>query len=77
MNKEEDLNGVKTWRDGEAWIGSLIDSITTNIKKPWSPARRTLECFKQWEQFLNLDVDEYVKLKARRPDPRGNQMYEP
>ena len=56
----EDLNGAKSWRDGEAWIGALIDSITINIKKALEPCETYLECFKQWEQFLNLDVDEYV-----------------
>jgi hypothetical protein len=56
----EDVNGTKKWRDGEAWIGSLIEKITTNIKKALEPCETYLECFKQWEQFLNLDVDEYV-----------------
>ena len=58
--QEEDLNGTKKWRENERWIGALIDSITSNIKKALEPCETYLECFKQWEQFLNLDVDEYV-----------------
>ena len=51
---------IKAVTGDEAWIGSLIDAITTNIKKALEPCEAYLECFKQWEQFLNLDVDEYV-----------------
>ena len=51
---------IKAVSGDEAWIGSLIDSITINIKKALEPCEAYLECFKQWEQFLNLDVDAYV-----------------
>ena len=44
----------------EAWIGALIEKITTSIKSALEPCETYLECFKQWEQFLNLDVEEYV-----------------
>ena len=56
----EDLNGVKSWRENEQWIGALIDGITSNIQRALEPCETYLECFRQWEQFLNLDVEEYV-----------------
>ena len=58
--KVADFNGVETYREDERWIGDLEESFVTAVRAAIDPARTYLDCFHQWEDFLNLEVDEYV-----------------
>jgi len=55
-----DLNGTQKWPVGEEWIGALVETLTTAITAALKPCEAYLNCFRQWEAFLNLDVEAYV-----------------
>ena len=44
----------------ERWIGDLIDRLKDAVTHALKPCDTYLACFAQWEDFLNLDVDDYV-----------------
>ncbi|KAJ1460012.1 dynein heavy chain and region D6 of dynein motor-domain-containing protein [Pelagophyceae sp. CCMP2097] len=45
----------------EAWVGELEVQMRTAVQRAMEPARVYLECFQQWEAFLNVDVEAYVR----------------